>query len=825
MFLKDYNKTAMILKDQKISYAQLLNNIACFSNYLEGDLKKLAIFCENRFEWVYAFYASWSKNAIVVPIDFMSSAEDISFILNDCKPEVIVYSNQTSEICDKVCSDLSFNIKRINVDEIRIDDKNDKILFPSPDKDKTAVIIYTSGTTGSPKGVMLSFDNLLVNIEAVTEDVVVYEPNDRVLVLLPLHHIFPLIGTVVSPLKIGATIIFSPTMAAEDLMETLQKNQITMIISVPRFYSIIRKSIKEKIEKNKIAKLLFRLAEKKDSLSFSRKIFKSVHKKFGSNIKYMVSGGAALDKEVAKDLRTLGFEVLEGYGMTECAPMITFTKPGKVVIGSAGQPLKTNEVKIVEGEILNRGRNVMQGYYNRPDETDAIIKNGWLYTGDLGYLDDENRLFITGRKKEIIILSNGKNINPEEIENKLTSMSDVINEVGVYEKADMLYAVMYCDEVKVKQSGIENLEEFLRWNVIDKYNQSVTPYKKVMKFLIVNEPLPRTRLSKLKRFLLPQLEVKDNSRQDKIPEPVFQEYTVIKEFIQQQKELTVHAYDHLEIDLGLDSLDKVNLEVFLEQTFGVKMNEKEILSFPNILKLAESIKEHKTKLAVEVIDWGKILQEELDIKLPQSWFTHNLMKHAAKIFLNLYFRLKSEGLENIPEGPFILAPNHQSFLDGLFVAVFLKNKMLKKTYFYAKEKHVQNRILKFIADKSNVIVMDLSDLKSSLQKLAEVLRNGRNLIIFPEGTRSFTGELGDFKKTFAILSRELNIPVVPVAIDGAVKALPRGTIIPRPFKKVRVKFLKPIMPSGHSYESLRDAVFEKVSAHLNLIKPDSDYSK
>jgi long-chain acyl-CoA synthetase len=819
MFLSNHNKTAMILKDQKLSYKQLLGNVASFSNLINDRATKVAIFFENRFEWVYAFYSAWLKNATVVPIDFMSSAEDVNFILNDCKPEIIIFSNQTAEVCNKACSGLSYQIDKLNVDDISLIEFSGEVVFPKPDIDKTAVIIYTSGTTGSPKGVMLSFDNILVNIEAVTEDVVVYEPSDRVLVLLPLHHIFPLVGTVVAPLKIGATIVFSPSMAADDLMATLQNHQITMIISVPRFYSIIRKGIKEKIEKNKVAKFLFRIAEKKNSLSFSRKVFKSVHKKFGGNIKYMVSGGAALDKEVAKDLRTLGFEVLEGYGMTECAPMITFTKPGKVVIGSAGQPLKTNEVRIVDGEIVNRGRNVMQGYYNRPEETKAIIRDGWLYTGDLGYLDEENRLFITGRKKEIIILSNGKNINPEEIETKLAKMSDVISEVGVFEKSDMLYALFYCDELKVKQLGIENVEEYLKWNVIDKYNQEVTPYKKVMKFSVVREPLPRTRLGKLKRFLLPQLAIKDQSKQEKIPEPVFQEYILIRDFIQQQKEITVHPTDHLEIDLGLDSLDKVNLQVFLEQTFGVKMNEQEIMSFPNVLKLAESIQERKTKLAVEAIDWGKILREEFDVKLPESWFTHNLIKHAAKIFLKFYFRLNSEGLENLPNGPFILAPNHQSFLDGLFVAVFLKNKIMKRTYFYAKEKHVKNKVLKFIADKSNVIVMDLSDLKTSLKKLAEVLKNGRNLIIFPEGTRSFNGELGDFKKTFAILSRELNVPIVPVAIEGANKALPRGKIIPRPFKKVRVKFLKPIMPSTHTYESLRDAVFEKVVSNLNLSNP------
>ncbi|WP_337866416.1 AMP-binding protein [Ignavibacterium sp.] len=457
MFPTDYKKTAMILKDQKLSYKELLENVASFSDLLHNETSKVAIFCENRFEWVYALYASWFKNATVVPIDFMSSADDVKFILNDCKPEIIIFSNQTAEVCNKACSDLSYKIDKLNVDENVLKKFSGNIVFPNPDKNKTAVIIYTSGTTGSPKGVMLSFDNLLVNIEAVTEDVIVYEPSDRVLVLLPLHHIFPLVGTIVAPLKIGATIVFSPSMAAEDLMATLQNNKVTMIISVPRFYSLIRKGIKEKIEKNKIARLLFKVAEKKNSLSFSRKVFKSVHKKFGGSIKYMVSGGAALDKEVAKDLRTLGFEVLEGYGMTECAPMITFTRPGKVVIGSAGQPLKTNEVKIIDGEIVNRGRNVMQGYYNRPEDTASVIKDGWLFTGDLGYLDEENRLFITGRKKEIIILSNGKNINPEEIENKLTEMSDVISEVGIFEKSDMLHAVIYCDNIKLKQYGITNI--------------------------------------------------------------------------------------------------------------------------------------------------------------------------------------------------------------------------------------------------------------------------------------------------------------------------------------------------------------------------------
>ncbi len=816
MFLKDYKKTAMILKDQKVDYNELIQNINSISTLLPStNLSRIAIFSENRFEWVYAFYSIWMKKAVAVPIDFMSSQEDVAFILNDCKPEVIFYTNTTKEVCEKSLATLNQKIDKINLDEIKIETSNAEASFPDPDPNETAVIIYTSGTTGSPKGVMLSYDNLLVNIEAVTTDVQIFKTEDRVMILLPLHHIFPLVGTMIAPLSVGGTVVFSPSMASEDIMATLQHG-ITIIIGVPRLYNLIRKGIKDKINKSGIAKFLFKIAEKKNSLSFSRKVFGSVQRKFGGKIKYMVCGGAAFDKDVCKDYLTLGFEVLEGFGMTECAPMITFTRPGKVLPGSAGQPLKTNEVKVIDGEIVNRGRNVMQGYYNRPEETAAILKDGWLYTGDLGHLDDYNRIFITGRKKEIIVLSNGKNINPEEIENKILSYSEIITEIGVFEKSDMLHAVIYPDYQKAKQLGIENVEEKLKWDVIDKYNQTVTPYKKVMKFSLVKEPLPRTRLLKLKRFLLPKLEMISKEKLESIAEPAFQEYTLLKEFLQQQKDITVHPSDHLEIDLGLDSLDKVNLGVYLESNFGIKLSEAELVAFPNIIKLAENIRDKKTKLSVEAIDWGQIFKEQLELDLPKSWFTHNFMKNGAKVFLKLYFRLKGEGLENIPNGPFILAPNHQSFFDGLFVAVFLKNKLMKQTYFYAKEKHVKNWLLKFAAAKNNVIVMDLTDLKTSLQKMAEVLKRGKNIIIFPEGTRTQNGKIGEFKKTFAILSRELNVPIVPVAINGAFDALPRGTHFPKPWKKINVKFLKPILPEDHSYDSLTDAVQSKVTEQLNL---------
>ena len=247
MFLKDYKKTALILKDHKIDYTHLINQVNSFSKILPSqNLSKVAIFSENRFEWVYAFYSIWMKKAVAVPIDFMSSAEDVAFILNDCKPEVIFYSKTTMDVCEKAIEQLNHKIEKINLDEIKIEELNTSALFPEPNPNETAVIIYTSGTTGSPKGVMLSYDNLLVNIEAVTTDVNIYTKEDRVMILLPLHHIFPLVGTMVAPLSVGGTIVFSPSMASEDIMATLQHG-ITIIIGVPRLYNLIRKGIRDKI--------------------------------------------------------------------------------------------------------------------------------------------------------------------------------------------------------------------------------------------------------------------------------------------------------------------------------------------------------------------------------------------------------------------------------------------------------------------------------------------------------------------------------------------------------------------------------------------------
>ena len=803
-------KTAITFGNDQISYGNMFGKIEKFSSSYElGNGEHAVIYSENRPGWFYAFYSIWYKKGVAIPIDFMATISEVAYILKDSTPSVVIVSADKRADMEAAISEAGSLTQIVVIDELDSfePELTSSIGFPNPEPNNTAVIIYTSGTTGSPKGVMLTYENLLANIRGVAEYMPIYHPNSRVMVLLPLHHIFPLLGTMLAPMYVGGMSAISPSMTSEDIMKTLQNNKITILIGVPRLYAAIRKGIVDKINKSGVARMLFALAKKVDSQKFSRKIFGTVHKKFGGAMEYLVSGGAALDPEVGNDFKTLGFEVLEGYGMTELAPMITFTRPGRVRIGSPGEALPGTQIRIVEDEITVTGANVMKGYYKRPEETAEVIKDGWLYTGDLGFLDEEGYLYITGRKKEIIVLSNGKNVNPVELEEKILA-SELVKDCGVFFHEEQIQAVIVAED---SQDDNNVIYEKIRAEVIEPLNMSVSSYKRVMSFYLTREELPRTRLGKLQRFKLKEYARTEQTESVTEELPQSEEYNMLAGFINLEKGKKVKPHHHLELDLGMDSLDRVGLQVYIHQNFGIDIEAAELSNFGSVAKLAEYVAEKKTKMEDGIINWTEILREKVHFKLPVSWYPTSIMMSLSKFFFKIYFRYRSKGEDNIPEGPCIIAPNHQSYFDGLFVSSLLRTRQIRKTYFYAKAQHVKLPFLKFLAQRNNVIVVDLNrNLKESIQKLAEVLKNQKNIIIFPEGTRSLTGDLGQFKKTFAILSRELNIPVVPVSIKGAINALPKGSIFPRPWKKIEVEFLQPVYPEGNSYEHIADTVRNRI---------------
>lgn len=817
MYIKDYNKTALIYRGQNISYAQTIEAVKKFAaGYQLKKGERAAIFAENRPEWVYSLFSVWEKSGIAVPIDYLSPADEVGYILNDCRPEIVFCSAKTKDVLIAAADGLKdgYRPKIAVFEELPGNDSAPSLEPVSYDVHDTAIIIYTSGTTGSPKGVMLTHDNLHSNIEAVVDGARIYSGRDRLLAILPFHHIFPLMGNIMAPLSCGGTLVILEKISSEDILNAFREHKITIVIGVPRLYRLFHKGLMDKINASPAAKILLKISRSLKSLSFGRLVFKKAQEAFGGSITYFVSGGAKLDERVGRDLYALGFEILEGFGMTEAAPMITFTRPGQVKIGSPGTPTSQTEVRIEDGEVLARGRNIMKGYYHKPEDTAAILKDGWLHTGDQGYLDQKNRLFITGRKKEIIVLSNGKNINPEEIENRILSISPLIKEIGVYPREEKLGAVIHPDLQTVKQEQVVNLRETIKWLVLDKFNLTVPSYKKIHHFTLVGSELPKTRLGKLKRFLLPQMDTKTAETHQAKPDPDTVEYRVLKNYLEKALDQQVWPQQHLEYDLGLDSLGKIELDLFLEKSFGMKLDDEDSVAHHTVEELSRLIAGQKSSVNAENSDWHSTLQEQVKFEPPQSMFMQQFLKVTAAPLFRLYFRLKGTGQDRLPPAPFILAPNHQSFLDGLFLSILLPDKVLKNTYFLAAGKHIKTPLTRFYARHSNMLVMDINrDLKKTLQQAAAAIREGRNLAIFPEGARSRDGNLLEFKKTFAILSRELQVPVVPVAVSGAYAAFPIGRKFPKA-GKITLKFLEPIHPGEMDYQQIADKTREAIAGNL-----------
>ena len=299
-------------------------------------------------------------------------------------------------------------------------------------------------------------------------------------------------------------------------------------------------------------------------------------------------------------------------------------------------------------------------------------------------------------------------------------------------------------------------------------------------------------------------------------EPTFEEYFILKTYIEEEKQIQLRPTDHIETDLAFDSLDMVALQGFIQQTFGTTVNAANMPGFKNIEAMAKHVAYSKTRMEVKIEDWHEFLSaDSTGLQLPKGTIGMPLLLKSSSRFFKLYNRLSTKGTEHIPaKGPMIIAPNHQSYLDGALVSIGLPMNILKDSYFYATEEHVKGALRQSYARHNNIIIMERGNLRDSILKLAEVLKRGKNVIIFPEGSRSHTGRLADFKKTFAILSRELQVPILPVCIKGAFEALPRSRHFVTPHK-IEVEFLAPIVPDSNlSYDEIANQVKQAINDRL-----------
>lgn len=403
----------------------------------------------------------------------------------------------------------------------------------------------------------------------------------------------------------------------------------------------------------------------------------------------------------------------------------------------------------------------------------------------------------------------------EKIKNRVLSFTRYIKEIEVVERNDYPYALIYPDFEALKEAKIINIQEELRWYAIELYNMEADEAQKIKGYKILRAPLPKTASGKVDLAAINKLINSKNmpeiSDED---EPKDEIYTTLKSYLSTITKNKIMPSSHLELDLGLDSLNYVELFVFIEQGFGIKIDEAAFSGLMSVKSLYMYILENFLHVDFVKPDWEKILDEKIDEKLVYSPIIMSAYKTVFFPLFKLYFRLEVVGAENIPSYPCIIAPSHQSMLDGFLIESVLPYKVLKKSFFLAYKQVFGTTLLGPISKHGQTILIDANvDLKHTMQLCALPLREGNNLVIFPEGARTRDRKLLEFRPFFAMLSKTFNIPILPVVIDGSYEALQTGKIVPRP-KKIRVTFLKPIFAEGFDSTELAKITRDAIESEL-----------
>lgn len=522
----------------KVTYNELLKNVLKFGSALKKlglkERSHIAIIGENRVQWAISYLTCMSFNYVCVPIDRNLTQNEIFNIIHESDSVAIIFSSNYSDIFDQsnlslkkvehfICMDEGkleaqfLNMKKLinESDEMQIGN------LPEINKDELAEIIFTSGSLGRAKGVMLSQGNIASNIVAMTSMLRIY-PEDRFLSVLPMHHSYECTCGMLTPIFSGASVHYARNLRT--VVDDLQKVSATMLLAVPllfdKMYKKITKSISdEKLKSILVPKLvgLSNFAEKFGFKDVKRKLFSELHQKFGGSIRIFIAGGAAPDPQVAFGLRGLGFNFLQGYGLTETSPILALNQLDNFKDHAAGLPMPNTQIIIDNpdengvGEILAKSTSVMLGYYKNIEATNETFKDGWFKTGDLGYFDEDGFLIIAGRKKNVIISKSGKNVFPEEIEDILNRNPFILESI-VYGKADekqdeIIAAKIVPDaEAFIELSEREKLtinESLMRkvlGEEIDKANQQLPSFKRIVSFEIRETEFEKTTTQKIKRY-------------------------------------------------------------------------------------------------------------------------------------------------------------------------------------------------------------------------------------------------------------------------------------------------------------------------------------
>lgn len=793
-YCEQYSEKKLFLKEN-ITYGQALKlakERAAFiqtQGYQPGDV--IAILSVNSAAWVITYMALSFCGIYALLLDTNLNEEIYKEMLGIVKAKALFVSNEFGA--------MNFNLTTFN---IGLDHHLGKVADyqqPKLTKDTIASLSFTSGTTGNAKVVPLSHYNVWRTSEATAQRWGEPYYNKVVYGILPIYHVYGMVCSATGAFVAGSGIVFQTSLKATEILKDLQEYKVNVLPAVPRIWEnfldrIMKRFQEEKPFKTALLKFCVEHGHQLKKIGFAmllKHLFQPIHDLFGSNHSFFVSGGAALKKEYQQAYLNMGFNMAPGYGLTETVGPIVVSNTTIRKLGSVGKPTEGNQMEIRNanaegvGEVWLRGDSVFAGYYENEEATRSVFdERGWFNSGDLGFIDREGDLHLCGRKKNVIVLNSGKNVYPEDIVAHYKK-SPLISELSVFGREmngkELVYAVIVPEQ--------KDKEAYLRISdVVRKLGHGLPTYKRIGGFAISYDVLPKTSTQKIKDH-----EVKKNLEkglyQTAIDDPNF----VVKELIGATPEaesiLTIlrellnvnilYVNQKLE-DFEIDSLDYIELISELEKRLKLNINTEIFLTSRNMHDLLGYLTSLFT--ARETESASDYLINSI-VRTPLTFIYNPLLELGyclVRIFARVFWRVKIINPERLAPQNAILVANHQSYLDPVWLFSFIPSRYRRDVYIAIKKEY---SYLKYLLPGFNFIFVDRegNNFIPILKAEADILRQGKSLIVFPEGTRTTTGKVGPFRTGAAFLAKNLNKQLLPLTMNGSFGIWPRTKSWPKLF--------------------------------------------
>ncbi len=871
---------------RRITYAQIRERALRAAGHLRAaglqDGDRALLLSENRPEWGMAYFGILKAHGVAVPVDHELSLFEVLNIARSCTAAALITSEkvrlrlEAEGFTDALAQPAEgegwspASLRCMTLDALFLPTSDaEAALVPTtrPRGEELASLIFTSGTTGRPKGVMLAhrnFTSLLTSINQVFD----VNRRDGFLSVLPLHHTFEFTAGLLMPISRGSTVTYLEEINSDYLNRAFSETPVTALVGVPALWQLLHRRITSEVKsRGQAAETAFNLLvtlnralRGRFNVNPGKTIFAKVHDKFGGNIRYFISGAASLPAPILETFQGLGFEFLEGYGLTEAAPVLAVNRPGALARpGSVGRALPGVEVRIFEpnefgvGEVQARGGNVMLGYWDNPEATAAAMtEDGWLRTGDLGRLDDKKRLYIVGRQKEMILSATGENVYPDELEELYGDHPwiEEISIVGIPDGKDSERVACLIRPAQVEDTTPEELRLEIRKH-LDVQGSRLNHSQRIKFLRFTDDALPRTATRKIQRRKVAELlqaaaaEGKaleaGVSRADAWGQDAWLRDLIADLTGTEQARITLDS--GLTDDLGLDSLALIDLAAGVRKQTGRDLSTDDLLGvvtprgilqalarsqadaadaeeqrnrpLPGYSHLPPQMRPLGSTRVSRPLLLPRLSDDEIEIPSPMRAVVRAALGQAQEIVYRDGFEVQIFGRSNIPWSQnAIVIGNHASHLDMGLVKHALREWAPELATLAAADYFFDTPVKRaWFENFTNVIPMERSgSLDHSMANAIQKVRGGSPLLIFPEGTRSTNGEVGEFRQGMGYLVAAAKTGVLPIYVAGTHRAMPKGSLLPKN-RRLRV-YIGEYLPWSWFAEQTRDLPAKQAWARI-----------